>query len=234
MAVHNYQIHKHAELGHCTGTKTMMRQFLCWDYSLSPNLSDELMVRQLRALEHPETRNTGPDTLDWACVSKKMKLREFLRCLHVRQSTKIGPVIWKTNRSQNLKTRTDFQTSPVAVGWHIVCAAPLGDDHYRALWRPAGGLPAQQEHPVNDHSQKNHELRRWEVSTEGQVSIFTPVSAQLKGVTVTVLDTRCSFLLWWSVLERCSILVHIQYVIIIAHWFHFCLLCNWEKIVTLT
>lgn len=80
----------------------------------------------------------------------------------------------------------------VAVGRHTVCPTPSGDDHHRAHWRPAGRLPTQQEHHDNYQCQENHELWRWEIWTEDEISFSTPLPAQLQGVSFMVLDPYCS------------------------------------------
>lgn len=132
----------------------------------------------------------------------------------------------------------------LALGRHPVCPPPLGDDHHCAHWWPAGRLPAQQEHPVNYHSQENHELRRWEVWTEDEIknfhtSLCTATGCYFDGVRSIVLFSKCSQLpaglQRWFCLYFCKNL-SVQYfstrdesLIVTVHWLHICHLRNWVQ-----
>ena len=153
------------------------------------------------------------------------------------------------------KTRTWQQYTQVAfhsvdflyvvAGRHTVCPPPLGDDHHCAHWRPAGRPPAQQKHSDNHHCQENHELWRWEIWTEDEFKISTPLSAQLQGVTFTVSDPcRCYFSGCSSPIDGserwrlcfCKNLfvqcfsLQVDLLFGTVHWFKICHLCNWVQI----
>lgn len=128
---------------------------------------------------------------------------------------------------------------PVVAGWHTVCPTPFGDDHHCAHRRPAGWPPTQQEHPVNYHCQENHELWRWEVWTEDEISLSTPLCAQPQGVRSILLSFRLLSAARWFLGAGCvyvfvkiylfNTCTQADSLIVTVHWFYICHLRNWVQ-----